>query len=221
MTNVAAVIAVTGSGPLARAPEVWYDSGPLSSLRRFLGASLLTASLLLTASGSAEAGEFQLDAALNVKASTWRGDFGAGPQLRFGYRFGEIFAIDAAVWEEILGVDARLNTGLTLGVSGFLRFDSFRSSLRLFFIHQHEEALVSVADNPFGALFGIGSGIRHRAGGGGALGLEIPFDKGESFELVFVSNFNFTVFAEDVLGPRAYFGITGGVGFNYSLPGLP
>lgn len=169
----------------------------------------------------ATAGELQLDAALNVKGSTWRGDFGAGPQLRLGYRFAEVFAVDTVIWEELSSVDFRLNTGLTLGVTGFLKFQGVRTSLRAYFIHQHEEAMVSVASNPFGALFGIGAGIRHRAGAGGALGLEIPFQRDEDFEFVIVTNFNVTVFPEAVLGPRAYFGVAGGVGFNYALPGLP
>lgn len=182
---------------------------------------LVVGSAGLMWSEGAKAGEFQLDAALNLKASTWRGDFGAGPQLRLGYRFAEVFAIDTAIWEEIHGVDTRLNTGLTFGVTGFLDLGPLRSSLRLFFIHQHEESLVSVAENPFGAIFGIGAGIRHRAGAGGALGIEIPFDKGEDFELVFVSNFSLTLFPDAALGPSAYFGIAGGVGFNYALPGLP
>ena len=184
-----------------------------------IGMAFAVASLSL--STAASAGELQLDAGLNAKASTWRGDFGAGPQLRFGYRFAEVFTIDTAIWEEISSVDARLNTGVTFGVTGFLRFDAVRASLRLFFVHQHEESLVSVADNPFGAIFGIGSGIRHRAGGGAVLGLEIPFDKGEDFEWVVVTGLNLTLFPDAALGPGAYFGVSGGVGFNYALPGLP
>lgn len=182
---------------------------------------LLAGAAALFAPGPSAAGEFQLDAALNVKASTWRGDFGAGPQLRLGYRFAEVFAVDAVIWEELSSVDYRLNTGLTLGVTGFLQIEGIRASLRAYFIHQHEEAMVSVAHNPFGAIFGIGAGIRHRAGAGGALGLEIPFEKDEDFEFVIVTSLNVTVFPEAILGPRAYFGVSGGIGFNYALPGLP
>lgn len=189
--------------------------------RRTISWRRLVVVLGLLLSAPAQAGEIQLDAGLNAKASTWRGDFGAGPQLRFGYRFAEVFALDTVIWEELSSVDARLNTGLTFGLTGFLRFDAVRTSLRLFFIHQHEESLVSVSDNPFGALFGIGAGIRHRAGGGAAIGIEIPFEGDEDFEWVVVSNLNLTLFPDAALGPAAYFGVTGGVGFNYALPGLP
>ena len=79
-------------------------------------------------------------------------------------------------------VDERLNTGLTLGVAGFIPWQRVRPFLRAFFIHQHEEGLVAVEEEPLGVLVGIGAGIRHRAGLGGTLGLEIPFKKSDHVE---------------------------------------
>ena len=169
----------------------------------------------------AYAGEIQLDLAATARASTWRADFGGGGALRLGYRFARIVAIDFQGWEELWTVDRRLNTGLTGGVSGFIPLERVRPSMRLYFIHQHEEGLVSAEDHPFGTIFGIGAGIRHRAGGGGSLGLEIVFAKKAHVEYVAVADGSVTWFPDDTLGPGAYFGISGGVGLNYSLPGLP
>jgi len=56
-------------------------------------------------------------------------------------------------------------TFLSLGISA-----GFHATSRLYprafigFVHQHEESMASVAEEPGGALLGIGPGIRHRAG---------------------------------------------------------
>ena len=40
-------------------------------------------------------------------------------------------------------------------------------------VHQHEESLAAAAHEPFGAVLGIGSGIRHRAGVHFGLGFDV------------------------------------------------
>jgi hypothetical protein len=169
----------------------------------------------------AHAGEFELDGEGMAVASTWRGDYGAGGQLRLGYRFARIVAIDVLGWEQYMAVDHRADTGLTLGVSGFLPLSVARPFARLFFIHQHEEALVSVEDHAFGTVFGVGAGIRHRAGGGGSLGVEIPFERTKRTEFLVVAGGTVTWFPDATLGPDAYFSLFAGLGLAYSIPGLP
>ena len=169
----------------------------------------------------AAAGELQLDGRAHLKASTWRGDYAGGGQIRFGYRFVKIIAVDLAIWEELASVATPLNTGLTAGVTAAIPLDGVRPTLRVYAIHQHEEPLISVAEAPLGVVFGLGDGIRHRAGGGAALGLEIPFHKRGDLELVALPTLSATLFSEDALGPRAYFGVAGGIGFNYGVAGLP
>jgi hypothetical protein len=177
----------------------------------------------------ARAGEIQIDAGSTVLASSWQGDFGAGGLLRLGYRFGRIVAIDFVGWEQMAVVNERLDTGLTFGVTGFIPLKRVRPSLRVFAIHQHEEGVVSVAQNPGGFLFGIGSGIRHRAGGGLTLGVEIPFRRSKAGDLEWVVLAEVegiwfppgTPVGPSGLGPELYYGGTVGIGFNYSLPRLP
>jgi hypothetical protein len=176
----------------------------------------------MTLASEARAGEVQLDLGYAVRKSTWRGDVSAGGQLGGGYRFARILAIDFAVWEELATVDKRLNTGLTLGVTAAIPREGVRPTLRVYFIHQHEEGWASVAANPFGTVAGIGAGIRHRAGVGARLGLEVPiFEKKKHLEWVALPALDATWFPDTSLGPGLYVGAMIGLGFNYSLPELP
>jgi hypothetical protein len=174
-----------------------------------------------TCAAPASAGELQADVGLGMRKSTWRGDYSVGSQLGFGYRFARVFAIDVVTWEERASVDDRLNTGLTIGVSGTFPLRTVRPTLRAYFIHQHEEGWVSVVDHPFGTLAGIGAGIRHRAGFGTRLGLEIPFAKKNHLEWFVLTGLDATWFPDATLGPAAYYGVMGGIGLNYDLTELP
>ncbi|MGZ5968076.1 MAG: hypothetical protein ACXWP4_10450 [Polyangiales bacterium] len=169
----------------------------------------------------AREGELEVDLGYSVRKSTWRGDWTTGGQLGGGYRFARVLSVDFAVWEELARVDDRVNTGLTFGVTGVLPLEKVRPTLRAYFIHQHEEGLVSVEDHPFGTIAGIGAGIRHRAGLGGKLGLEIPFSKKKKTEWVANVGLDTTWFPDATLGPSVYFGVTGGIGLRYALEELP
>jgi hypothetical protein len=171
---------------------------------------------ILLAAPAARAGEAQVEVGGAAAASTWRKDLGGGSLLRFGYRLGGVVAVDVVTWEQFFLVNHRLNTGLTLGISGFWRLATVRPSGRFYFIHQHEEALVSIEDHPFGTVFGIGAGIRHRAGGGVNLGVEIPLRRMGVGELYLATGGSMTWFPDAALGPSAYFGLNAGVGFNLS-----
>lgn len=187
--------------------------------------AVLAFALALTVS-PANAGELQADVGLALRHSTWRGDVTGGGQVGAGYRFARVLAVDFAVWEELATVDSRLDTGLTFGVTGALPLPDWRPTLRLYFVHQHEEGLVSVSDHPFGTIAGIGTGIRHRAGAGAKLGVEIPLESREArakkkVEWVALAGLDGTWFPDATLGPSAYFGVTFGVGLNYRLAELP
>ncbi len=185
-------------------------------MKRFLAALFAT----LFSTSPVLAGEIQVDAGTTMLGSSWQGDFAAGGLLRLGYRFAHVVALDIVGWEQYATVDTRMDTGLTIGVTGFIPLKRVRPSLRVFAIHQHEEALVSVANTPGGLVLGIGSGIRHRAGGGLSLGAEIPFLKRGDLEWLVVAELE-GIWLPDILGPNLYFGANVGVGFNFNLPKLP
>jgi len=177
---------------------------------------LQAASLLLvwTGAGVAQAGELQVDLGVTGKGSTWHGDGGGGFQLRLGYRFLQRVAVDVAVWEELHAVDVRENTGLTVGATGYLPLKRLRPSLRAYFIHQHEQGLVSVVKNPLATLVGIGDGIRHRAGFGFALGVEGPIFARGALEVYVSPALTATIFPDAELGPGFYFGGAISIGLN-------
>lgn len=90
---------------------------------------------------------------------------------------------------------------------------------RLFALHQHEEGIVSVENTPLGFVFGIGAGIRHRAGGGLALGAEIPIKRAADDRLTWMifADTMLIYFPDAAIGPHAYVGLEGGVAFDWLL----
>ena len=151
--------------------------------------------------------------------STWRGDYGAGSTLRVGARFSHIVSGDFQVWESYATVNHRIDTGLSLGATAFIPLRFVHPYLRLFVMHQHEEGLVSVVNAPAGYLFGIGAGIRHRAGGGGILGAEVPLHTSDDrrLALVLFGEGAAQYFPDATLGPHAYFLVDLGLGVDFEL----
>jgi hypothetical protein len=177
--------------------------------------------LALFAAHDARAMDVELGAAAGAAtyASTWSGDFGLGSTLRAGVRFQRVFAIDFQAWESYATVNHRLNTGLSIGATGYLPLESVHPYGRLFVLHQHEEGIVSVENTPSGFVFGIGAGIRHRAGGGLALGAEFPVKRAANDRLTWLifADGMLIYFPDATLGPHAYFGVEGGIAFDWLL----
>lgn len=151
--------------------------------------------------------------------SAWRGDGGGGFQGALGARWLGWLGAEVLVWEQLFAVDGRANTGLTLGLSATLPRDGVRPGVRLFAVHQHEEGLVSVADHPWGTLFGIGAGIRHRAGGGVDLRAEVPWLHTRWGELVGRAGLMGVYFPDSSLGPSWYIGLSADIGLHISVVG--
>jgi hypothetical protein len=187
------------------------------SLRAAIAALLATSAIAFVAPRRAFALELQADAGAAFRRSSWRGDTIFGTQLGAGLRFAHAISLDFTGWEEYASVDQRLNTGLTFGVTGTLPSPTARPFVRLYFIHQHEEGLVSVRDHPFGTVAGIGTGIRHRAGMGTRFGVEVPFAKKKRVEWFFTAGGDVTWFPDDTIGPGFYFGASGTIGLTYDL----
>ena len=189
-----------------------------SSRRRVLG-RLLFASVVLgavAASTAASAGEIQLASGPGVYGSSWRGDSSFGQALRVGYRFGDIFAIDTLGRLGYGSVDDRVLTYLSLGGTLYGRIGKVRPYVRLAFVHQHEESTSAVSSDPFGAMFGVGDGIRHRGGFGSSLGFDLPLYKVKKTELV-VGLDTSGVFFPDPRGPKIYAGGALWLGFNFGI----
>jgi hypothetical protein len=192
------------------------------SLRPYHALTLIfVAGITIITPNLAHGGELQVDTGLALRKTTWRDDWSGGFQLGFGYRFARVVGLDFRVWEEMASVDTRLNTGLTIGITGTWPLPTLRPTARVYFIHQHEEGWVSVADHPWGTIAGIGTGIRHRAGAGLRLGVEVPFSKRKKVEWVGIFGVDTTWFPDTSLGPSIYAGLSAGIGLNYAIEELP
>lgn len=148
--------------------------------------------------------------------SDWRGDAGVGSSLRLGYRFGDLVAIDALTRLGYATVDERMVTYLSLGGTIYARVGKLRPYGRLALVHQHEETLNAVKQDSFGALFGVGDGIRHRGGFSAALGADLGFSKSGATEWFVGADFTATHFV-DPRGPRWYGMLGLWLGMSYSI----
>lgn len=164
----------------------------------------------------AKAGEIQLATGPGAFASTWRTDGSVGQGLRIGYRFGDLVAIDTVSRLGYGTVDKRFITYLSLGATLYGRLGKVRPYVRLAFVHQHEEPIPAFREDPFGAIFGVGDGIRHRGGFGSSLGVDVPVHKGKSTELVLGVDTSGSFFP-DPRGPKAYIGGSLWLGLNFGI----
>jgi hypothetical protein len=97
--------------------------------------------------------------------SDWAGDPAGYGSLGLGLRLYEIITPFVEGRVGMGRVDQRMLTFLSVGIAGTFHA-SKKIAPRAFVgaVHQHEESLAAVAQEPAGALLGIGGGIRHRAG---------------------------------------------------------
>lgn len=179
----------------------------LTALLALAGTSLATPS---------RAGEIQLAALAGGQGSAWRSDVTGFVGLRFGYRFKDIVAPYIMLRAGYANTDERILEMLQIGVQLWLKIDAWRPYARLGLVHQHEEPWAAVKTEPFGALFGVGDGIRHRGGFEGAIGFDRRFAEHKGFEFHWTLEALVTGFP-DVKGPKVYAGGLAGLGFNYEL----
>lgn len=151
-----------------------------------------------------------------AQGSSWRGDGVIAQSLKLGVRFKDLIAVDALTRLGYGTVDTRVLTYLSLGTTLYGRFGPVRPYGRLALVHQHEEPTSAVRNDPFGALFGVGDGIRHRGGFGASLGSDFIVARGKSVEFLLGADLNGTWFA-DPRGPALYFGGGLWAGLDYSL----
>ena len=177
-----------------------------------LAAAALTAGIALPA----RAGEVQFATAVGGEGSSWKGDGAGFAGIQLGYRFRDIVAPYFLGRIGYATIDHRVIEMLQLGVQLWARLGIVRPYLRLGVIHQHEEPWNSVKGDGWGALLGVGDGIRHRAGFEGALGIDVPFFQRKAWQ-VHARVEGFATGFPDSKGPVVYGGGTLGLGINYAL----
>ncbi|HSO38249.1 MAG TPA: hypothetical protein VLT33_37230 [Labilithrix sp.] len=189
------------------------------STRRALARGLAAFFVLaaVTTPALAHAGEVQLAGGPGAYASSWRGDGTFGQALKVGYRFADLVAIDSIGRLGYGTVDERVITYLSVGGTLYGRLGPVRPYVRLAFVHQHEEPSPGVRADPYGTVFGVGDGIRHRAGFGSSLGVDYPIQKTKSGVEVTVGIDTSGVWFPDPRGPKLYAGGALWLGLNLGL----
>jgi hypothetical protein len=181
---------------------------------------VLTAFPVLAAFGAcaadARATDFQAAVGANAYGTEWRGDAAAYGSLKLGFRFADLIGIYALGREGYGGVDDRMLTQVSLGAQIWATIGPTRPYVRLGFLHQHEESISVVADDYGSAMFGVGEGIRHRAGGELALGLDLPFWTRDDLSF-FVGGEASACLFPGAPGPIIYAGAGLSLGLSYEL----
>jgi len=157
-----------------------------------------------------------LETAMAGGSSSWAGDPVALSEMRLGFRFMETGAL---YFQGALGyapVNSRELVQVAFGAQFWLRLWHVRPYLRVGAIHQHEESTAAWKTDFAESLFGVGNGIRHRAGGEGGLGVDVPFYRGEKVEVVGSIEAS-TPFFPDERGPHFYLLGGLGLGVHYAL----
>lgn len=181
-------------------------------------AAALGLTLLAAPRPARAAGEIQAAVGLGGQGASWSGKadgsgFGA---MKIGFRFADVVAPYFLFRFGYANIDERFLTHLSLGVQAWLPTRYVRPYARFGFVHQHEETWSSVKAEPFGTIFGVGDGIRHRGGFDGALGMDIPFARNKSWQFHFLVEGVVTGFPDEK-GPPVYGGGMAGLGLNYHL----
>lgn len=149
------------------------------SLLAQMGASAQPAAAVATENVNVPApapprGQLRVGFGLAGGASNWSGDGLGYAGFDLGLRIYRVVTFRAGLDLGYARVDQRVLTRLELGFDfGWTFAQRVRPHVGIAFVHQHEESLAALAQQPLGAVLGIGTGIRHRAGIHSGLGLEI------------------------------------------------
>lgn len=137
-------------------------------------------------------------------SSAWSGDPVTYGGLTLGLRLYQIFTPFAQGRLGYGRIDQRLLTLLSLGLcAGGYIGDRFYPRGFISFSHQHEESMASVDEEPGGAIFGVGAGIRHRAGVQLGAGFDIVLQRTPQYEVTAGPEIS-TLFMTYSTGPGFY-----------------
>jgi hypothetical protein len=157
-----------------------------------------------------------LETAMTGGSSSWVGDPTVMSQMRLGFRFMETGALYVQSGLGYAPVNERELVQIAFGGQLWLHIWHARPYVRLGVMHQHEESTAAWKGDFGESLLGIGNGIRHRAGAEAALGLDVPFYRGDKVEVVGSAEFS-TPWLPDDRGPHFYFLGGLGLGVHYAL----
>ena len=171
--------------------------------------------LSLATPAVARAGELQVALGAAGEATSWEGDSALYSSLQVGWRFRDLVSIDFLGRLGYGEVDDRVLSYFSFGAELWGRLKSTRPHVRLGVVHQHEEPYAAITADPGGAIFGVGDGIRHRAGGQISVGLDVPIGRLWRHPLFISIGAQATRFPDD-RGPASYWGAGAALRWNWS-----
>lgn len=173
-------------------------------------------SLVALLAAPAAAGEATLDLGAAAGLSSWEGDPAGTTVLRAGYRMDQWLGLHGEGRLGYAGVDERVLVLVGLGAQVWATFGDAQPFFRLTLTHQHEEPVDAIPNDVFGALLGVGDGIRHRAGLEPALGLDYVLWRDGALGVVVSAEASSQLYPDE-RGPAVYFFGGLGMGIRHAL----
>jgi len=173
--------------------------------------------LVMLLAGTAAAGELDLDAGLVATTTAWPGDHGGGASLDASWWFRPWIGASFIGKEQYATVDDRYLSYFSVNAAVRHPAGPLRLTGTLGVVHQHEEPRAAVMEQPFQSLFGVGDGIRHRAGGRAGVQLALPVKQLGHGDVFVALDLDLTAFADDDRGPRWMTSAGASVGFTYDF----
>jgi hypothetical protein len=160
-----------------------------------------------------------LDLGLGLQATTtgWPDDHGGGAALDAAYWFTPHVAASFVGKEQYASVDDRVLSYFSINASARHDLGRFRLTGTLGLVHQHEEPRAAIMEQPVQALFGVGDGIRHRAGSRAGFSLGLPLSSHDHGDYYVALDVDGTVFTDADRGPRWMSSAGLSVGFTYDF----
>jgi hypothetical protein len=177
--------------------------------------------LVFGASAPALAGELDLNFGLQATHTEWSGDAGGGPVLGVGWWFTDWVGASFVGKEHYAQVDDRYMSYFSLNAT--FRHDVgplwLGGSLGL--VHQHEETMNAINEQPIASAFGVADGLRHRMASRAGVQLALPIADLHAGHMYLALDIDGTYFAEEDRGPRWMnsVGISLGVTRSFSKKG--
>jgi hypothetical protein len=178
-------------------------------MRAFLVLAILT--------GTAVAGELDLDLGLQATTTGWPDDHGGGAALGLGYWFKPWFGASFIGKEQYATVDDRFMSYFSVNAAFRHALGPLRLDGTLGLVHQHEEPRAAVDAMPIQSLFGVGDGIRHRMAGRAGVSLAYPLRTHDHGDYYIALDLDGTKFMDTDKGPSWMTSIGLAVGFTYDF----
>jgi hypothetical protein len=158
--------------------------------------------ILLFASTPVGAGELDLNLGLQATHTAWSDDTGGGPTLGATWWFKDWIGASFIGKEHYAKVDDRYMSYFSLNVAFRTEAGPLWLGGNAGIVHQHEETMAAIEEQPIASLFGVADGMRHRMASRAGVQLALPFSDRAKGDWYVALDIDATYFSEETRGPR-------------------